>query len=75
MHRTSAMLVAGALALAGCGGPAADRGTAPAAAEEPTENRQLLDAARAPLGRAEAVEGIEMAQKRAMDAQIEEQAR
>jgi ABC-type glycerol-3-phosphate transport system substrate-binding protein len=73
MNKTAGILLAGGLALAGCGGPSADQATAPATTtDEPTENRELLDAAREPINRAKAVEGIQDEQKRAMDAQIEQ---
>lgn len=75
MNMARGILLAATLVLAACGGPAADQDATPAASEEPAENRQLLDAVQAPLERAKSVGQIEAEQKRAMDAQIDEQGR
>jgi len=75
MRTTTTILLASALALAACGGPLPDQGTTPAASGEAAENQQLLNAVKEPLDRAKSVEQIEAEQKRAMDAQIDEQGR
>lgn len=75
MKTTTTILLAGALALAACGGPPPEQGATPAASREPAENQQLLNAVKEPLDRAKSVEQIEAEQKRAMDAQIDEQGR
>jgi hypothetical protein len=75
MKTTTTILLAGALALAACGGPPPEQGATPATRGEPAENQQLLNAVKEPLDRAKSVEQIEAEQKRAMDAQIDEQGR
>lgn len=75
MKTTTTILLASALALAACGGPPPEQGATPAASGEAAENQQLLNAVKEPLDRAKSVEQIEAEQKRAMDAQIDEQGR